>query len=141
MTVEDYVSSDEEIHYESAQDAMERMTASRTSKAAFAVNKHNREALIDLQKKMMELQDYLERNGLSMADFEWDTMLKNFDFNHGVQDSMKAALGRDEFRLHTFVGNRNGMSLSKEEFAVDNSGKNSKLEIGAAFVKTMFNDV
>lgn len=61
-------SSDEDANgLVSDREAMEGMTVNRASKAAFAINKFDREELFSTRKKMMELQDFMERNGLSMA--------------------------------------------------------------------------
>lgn len=82
---------------------LERLTVGKETKAAFAVNKCEREEVIAMRKKMIEIQCYLQKNGLSMASFERYTMLKDREFNLGAQDSSQLILGRDEFGLHTVV--------------------------------------
>lgn len=100
VIAEEYESSDEdEVRHETDMEAMERITVSRATKATFSENKCAREELIAIRRKVMELQGYLERNGLSMASFEWDTMMKEKDLNMGFQAKLQQGLSRGEMSL------------------------------------------
>lgn len=71
MAVEESFSSDEEEQcFETDFEAIEMRTLSKIAKAAFDENRNNRNELITLRKKMMGLQRFLEKKGLSMAQFE-----------------------------------------------------------------------
>lgn len=115
VMVEDYVSSDEEMENETAMEALERTTVNRAARAAFAVNKHESEELINLRKKMMQVQEYMQSKGLSMADCVREILLKDREFNRGVQSS---PIGRDEFGLHSCINIEN----SKIQTLKENSG-------------------
>lgn len=87
----------------SDRDALERFTVHRASKAAFAINKNEREELLANRQKMMDLQNYMEKNGLSMDSFEKDLLARERNFNEGLQDSSRFISGRDEFGLPIFI--------------------------------------
>lgn len=63
-------SGEEDGFCEDVRDALERDTVNRVAKMAFAANRVEREELISLRKKMIQVQSYLMKNGLSMAECE-----------------------------------------------------------------------
>lgn len=52
-------------------------------RAAFDINKQEREELISLRFKMTEVQNFMKRKGLSMVDLESSLLSKNESFNSG----------------------------------------------------------
>lgn len=120
VVVSDEESSDENM-FEDDFSTMERRTINRVATAAFAINRSERSELIALRMKMIELQKYMERNGLSMAKFEKESILGDANFNAGLTDSSRFVTGRDEFGLPIFcntTGDKVNATASKvfEEF-------------------------
>lgn len=64
-------------------DVIERRTVNRATKMAFAANQAEREELISLRKKMIEVNQFLRKNGLSMAACEKLIMSEEGVFNSG----------------------------------------------------------
>ncbi|KAK1401521.1 hypothetical protein POM88_001126 [Heracleum sosnowskyi] len=80
---------------------LERNTVNPAVKAAFAINKDERNELFALRLKLQELDQFLKKKGLSMARVEEEVELLKVDFNRGagVHDSSCFVLGRDDFGL------------------------------------------
>lgn len=70
VTVEDYVSSDEDICHETNLEALEHLTANRVVKAAFDINRNDREELFALWKKMQNFQTFLSKKGISLTGLD-----------------------------------------------------------------------
>lgn len=70
---------------------------------------------------MMGLQSYLEKNGLSMAVFEKETLLHEANFNSGLPDQANFIIGRDDFGLPIFMN-----SDAKVVVDVGSSGANNQ---------------
>ena len=83
--VEDVVTdSDEESPVlESDSARLERVTVNRAVRAAFAMNKDEREELYEAKKKLMNLHSLLKTKGLSMEGLEKEILVKNDVFNNG----------------------------------------------------------
>lgn len=94
---------DEEPVFEDDRDRMERDSVNRAAKFAFGVNREERNELICLKQKMIELQHYLVQNGLSMAAFEKQSMADKASFNVGFDNSVNFISGRDEYGLAIFT--------------------------------------
>lgn len=77
-------SDGDEVQFETDLEAIESLTVNRTSKAAFAVSKHEREELFILRKQMMELRNHLQRKGVSMVDIEKEMIEDTSRFNAGL---------------------------------------------------------
>lgn len=94
--------------------AAEKVFANPIAKAAFAINRGERNELIALRKKMMEMQNYMVKKGLSMAQFEKDKIEKKtkFNFEAGLKSTSRFISGRDEFGLPIFTNK--GMSQDVE---------------------------
>ncbi|KAK1374347.1 hypothetical protein POM88_030540 [Heracleum sosnowskyi] len=92
----------EDFRFEDDRARIERDTVGRVMKAAFAVNKEERSELIALREMMMEVQSYLKRNGLSMADCEKEAHNDRVRFNGSIPSSAQFFVGRDEFGLPIF---------------------------------------
>ncbi|KAK1384182.1 hypothetical protein POM88_021917 [Heracleum sosnowskyi] len=100
--VEGCSSDDQARIFEDSRVAIERDTVNRVARAAFATNKNERSELIALRKKMMELRKYLVKNGLSVAEFEKQTLLESASFNAGLNNPTIFITGRDEYGLPIF---------------------------------------
>ncbi|KAK1384884.1 hypothetical protein POM88_022619 [Heracleum sosnowskyi] len=74
----------------------------RVAKAAFATNKDERNELITLRRKMMDLNALLKRKGLSLAELEKECHRADADFNGGLSDPARFIVGRDEYGLPIF---------------------------------------
>lgn len=81
---------------------MERNFSNPIAKAAFAINCGERNELIAIRKKMIELQKFLERNGLLMAQFEKEMFESDRIFNSGLADPSQFITDRNEFGLPIF---------------------------------------
>lgn len=99
----------------------ESHTVNPIVKAAFAINRNEREELVALRKKMMDMSSFLEKNGLSMAKFEKDTITEESIFNQGVRDYSRFISGRDEFGLPIFVNGVTGTSGLKDSLGCEKS--------------------
>lgn len=82
-------------------EVIEQQTVNRAVKAAFADNKNDREELY-VRNRHLEMQRFLEANGLSMADFDKDRISRNDKVNIGYMNSAQFVTGRDEFGLPKF---------------------------------------
>ncbi|KAK1401526.1 hypothetical protein POM88_001131 [Heracleum sosnowskyi] len=101
-------SSDDEGHFLTDRDAIERDTIHRVAKAAFETNINDREELIRLKHKLMEVQKFLTKRGLSMAECEKDSLLGDATFNAGLSNPKQFVCGRDEFGLPKFTTPNSG---------------------------------
>lgn len=132
MEEERLVESDnyvEEHLFEDNRDAMERETINRVAKMAFASNRDEREELISLRKKMIQVQQYLRKNGISMADCENSTLINDARFNTGFTDPNLFKSGRDEFGLPVFKSadiGEDGKIKNAEKLFVDMPQYNGK---------------
>ncbi|KAK1388167.1 hypothetical protein POM88_016345 [Heracleum sosnowskyi] len=81
---------------------MERYTVNPVAKAAFAINKNERDELVDLRLKMMEVGALLKRKALSMADLEMEGLQAQDTFNVGLHDSARFISGHDDLGLPIF---------------------------------------
>lgn len=110
-------SSDEEHNsFVTDRDMLERMTVNRAVKAAYAVNKGERDELYDLRRKFQVLGDLLKKKGISMVDLEKEQIEGDAVFNSGVSDLSKIIDGRDEMGFHIFKDARgNSANLYQED--------------------------
>lgn len=92
---------------ESDMERMERITVNRAVKAAFDTNKNDRDELVALRNKMMELRAFLETKGLSMASVESEILKKKVEFNGDLGGSSSFIYGRDEYGLPIFTKSKN----------------------------------
>lgn len=102
VLVEDYVSSDDENVHVTNQEALERMSVHKASKAAFAVNIEDRCELFKLRKKWQDMECLLKKKGISLAELEKEQIQGDVLFNEGLHDVLRASKGRDEFGLPKF---------------------------------------
>ncbi|KAK1397097.1 hypothetical protein POM88_006960 [Heracleum sosnowskyi] len=109
VVVEDYSSEEDGVQHMTDRDAIERDTVHRVAKAAFEANKNDREELFRLKLKMMEVQKFLAKKGLSMAECERETLLGDEKFNTGLTSSQRFVCGRDEFGLPKFTSARDAI--------------------------------
>lgn len=120
--VEDCSTDEEGGYFVSDRDAIERDSIHRVAKAAFETNKNDREELIRLKLKMMEVQRFLTKRGLSLAECEKETLLGDSKFNAGLSSSQRFVSGRDEFGLPKFTGGTSGgMGENRKDAKVDSS--------------------
>lgn len=139
VTVEDYVSSDEEVPHETALEAMEHQAVNRAAKFAFSVNKQERDELFQLRKKMHSLQAALEKRGVSLAELEREQIEGENGFNMGLTDLSGIANNRDEFGLPILKGSskivdKEGVSGAKDHDGREiSSGEAEKLLDGDDF--------
>lgn len=122
VTVEDYVSSDEETCKVTDLEALERNTLHRATKMAFASNKLEREELFSLRKKLQVVDYALKKRGLSLADLELEQIEGENLFNKGLKAKSTA---RDEFGLPSFSADaKEGTSGLKNSQGVERSFDN-----------------
>ncbi|KAK1351501.1 hypothetical protein POM88_054286 [Heracleum sosnowskyi] len=100
--------------------AMERYTVNPVARAAFVINKNEREELFALRRKLMEIDTALKKKGLSMVDLEKEELLSEARSNSGL--SSRFIQGRDEYGLPIF-SNSAGTSDASKVF-VDLSERN-----------------
>ncbi|KAK1372474.1 hypothetical protein POM88_028667 [Heracleum sosnowskyi] len=96
-------SSEEEFGHEDARARLERESVNRDAKAAFAVNRDDRNELISLRLKYQEMQRMLAKKGISLVDLEKEALIERVEFNSGIADVSKFISGRDEFGLPKFT--------------------------------------
>ncbi|KAK1351843.1 hypothetical protein POM88_053941 [Heracleum sosnowskyi] len=96
-------SSEEEFGHEDARARIERESVNRAAKAAFAVNRDDRNELISLRLKYQEMQRLLAKKGISLVDLEKEALNERVEFNSGIADATKFISGRDEFGLPVFT--------------------------------------
>lgn len=99
VLVEDSVSSDEETGQETDMEALERLTLSRATKAAFAVNKVEREELLAARAQIQKLKEIIRNNGLSLVQEEISLAQNSKAFNGNSLYSNLFMEDRDEFGL------------------------------------------
>ncbi|KAK1397098.1 hypothetical protein POM88_006961 [Heracleum sosnowskyi] len=126
VVVEDYSSEEDGVQHMTDRDAIERDTVHRVAKAAFEANKNDREELFRLKLKMMEVQKFLAKKGLSMAECERETLLGDEKFNTGLTSSQRFVCGRDEFGLPKFTSGTSGGMGDNNKEAIANSSKNAE---------------
>ncbi|KAK1405698.1 hypothetical protein POM88_005303 [Heracleum sosnowskyi] len=99
------ISSGEEndVFFENDRAKLERDTVNRAAKAVFAANRDERDELIELRRKFMEMQRLLEKKGISMAELEKGMIKETVAFNVGLADPSMFISGRDEFGLPIFT--------------------------------------
>lgn len=97
-----WTTEDEARIFEDDRAAMERETVHRVAKMAFASNREEREELISLRKKLIEVNLYLEKNGLSMVECEKASMEEKAKFNSGFTHPNSFITGREEYGLPMF---------------------------------------
>ncbi|KAK1365705.1 hypothetical protein POM88_041266 [Heracleum sosnowskyi] len=97
-------SEEEEFIHEDDRARLERESVNRTARAAFAVNREERNELIALRLKYQEMQ-----KGISLVDMEKEALNERVEFNSGITDASKFISGRDEFGLLVFT-NKQGLS-------------------------------
>ncbi|KAK1369731.1 hypothetical protein POM88_035823 [Heracleum sosnowskyi] len=97
------VSSEEEgFFHEDDRAKLERESVNRAAKAAFSVNREERNELIALRLKYQEMQRMLAKKGISLVELEKEALNERVEFNSGLSDSSKFINGRDEFGLPVF---------------------------------------
>ncbi|KAK1360999.1 hypothetical protein POM88_045473 [Heracleum sosnowskyi] len=106
--------SDEEVEvFEDDRASIERDTINRVAKAVFDINKNDREELIRIRKKMMEVQKFIERKGFSMAKIKKESITAETVSNAGFNNLQQFVTGRDEYGLPIFKYNTLGKVLDK----------------------------
>ncbi|KAK1360679.1 hypothetical protein POM88_045153 [Heracleum sosnowskyi] len=101
VVAEDDNSSEEEPPFSDNEiEALERITVNPVAKAAFAINRNEREELFALRKKMMVLNSSLKKRGISMVELEIEGLNRDAGFNVGLSTGF--INGRDDFGLPVF---------------------------------------
>lgn len=86
-----------------ARDALERRSVNRATKAAFAINTNERSELFSLRRKMLEVDEFLRKKGISLLDMEKESIRCDNQFNDAINGSARFITGRDEFGLPIFA--------------------------------------
>ncbi|KAK1350687.1 hypothetical protein POM88_054587 [Heracleum sosnowskyi] len=100
VTDDDNSSEEEPPFSDNEIEALERITVNPVAKAAFAINRNEREELFALRKKMMVLNSSLKKRGISMVELEKEGLNRDAGFNVGLSTGF--INGRDEFGLPVF---------------------------------------
>ncbi|KAK1369733.1 hypothetical protein POM88_035825 [Heracleum sosnowskyi] len=104
VLVEDVNSSDEECPITPEEEAwMAKHTPNPAVRAAFAINKSEREELFATRHRMQEMEKFLAFKGFLVADFERAHMAESDNFNNGLGNLERIVCGRDEFGLPLFA--------------------------------------
>lgn len=98
----DASSEEDEVRFESGFEAIQRQTTNRVARAAFAINRDERNELIALRNKMMEMKGILARKGISMTKLEEEALVQDATFNNGSGAAALFVEGRDDFGLPNF---------------------------------------
>lgn len=101
VVVEDYITSDDDIPQETAQEAMERISVNKAVKIAFAQNKCDSDELIKLRGKWQAMVSLLKKRGISLVDLEKEQIEGEGRFNTGGTNYSEILVGRDDFGLPT----------------------------------------
>ncbi|KAK1365667.1 hypothetical protein POM88_041228 [Heracleum sosnowskyi] len=104
VLVEDVNSSDEECPVTPEEEAwLANHTTNPAVRAAFAINKSEREELFAARKRMQEMEKFLAIKGFSVAEFDRACMEELDNFNSGLNNFERIVRGRDEFGLPLFA--------------------------------------
>lgn len=114
MECKEILSEGEDTRLEDDRAAIERETVNRVAKMAYASNKDEREELIALILKMMEMQDFLRKKDISWVEMEEKSQKEKTDFNGGLKDAYCVTKDRDD----------NGLPFLKK--TVTNDGSSAK---------------
>ncbi|KAK1369730.1 hypothetical protein POM88_035822 [Heracleum sosnowskyi] len=126
---DDGESSDEEPPISpEEEEQMANYTTNPTMKAAFEINKNERDELFILRQKMMDMQSLLRKRGINMVELETESNKEEVRFNAGTINPECFISGRDELGLPIF-SNASKMVGKIPKSAVGVSGaKNSQGE-------------
>ncbi|KAK1384257.1 hypothetical protein POM88_021992 [Heracleum sosnowskyi] len=104
VLVEDVNSSDEECPITPEEEAwLANHTTNPAVRAAFAINKSEREELFAARKRMQEMEKFLAIKGFSVAEFDRECMEELDNFNSGLNNLECIVRSRDEFGLPLFA--------------------------------------
>ncbi|MDV3191289.1 MAG: hypothetical protein Q8832_02520 [Candidatus Phytoplasma australasiaticum] len=98
VEVADWESSDEEeMRHETNQEAIEKLTINRVAKAAYAINRNERDELFKAREQNLKLREIISRNGISLMDAETEILKEDRDFNGCMQGAEDRFQDRDDF--------------------------------------------
>lgn len=114
VTVEDYISSEDEAIHVTDQEALERISVHKATKAAFAINSQEREELALLKRKWLDMEFCLQKRGISLVELEKERIEGEARFNAGLCSDKIRVNDRNEFGLPIFDrGNVSGVKDSQ----------------------------
>ncbi|KAK1365655.1 hypothetical protein POM88_041216 [Heracleum sosnowskyi] len=82
---------------------------------------------------MMEVQKFMAKRGLSMAECEKESLLGDADFNTGMSSPQLFVCGRDEFGLPKFTNHSSGGSGVKDKEAASIKMKKAEPQLDTGF--------
>ena len=103
----------EESRMEFVLEEIEKETRSRMMKAAFAINKDERKELLAARTRMLKVERFLARKGMSINEVDKEDILETSRINVGLNSSASFISGRDEFGLPIFTKEKSGRILEE----------------------------